>query len=76
MTGAVLPALVGWGLLAAPFATPGWQLSGFILAFLGCWLWDLRSGQIPPWYERIRTLLTFGVVIALGVALEKSLSGV
>jgi hypothetical protein len=74
MVGSVLPALVAWGLLAAPFATPAWQLSGFILAFLVCWLWDVRSGGLPPWYEKLRTLLTLGAVVALGVALEHALS--
>lgn len=74
LLGSVLPALVGWALLAAPFATPEWQLSGFLAAFLGCWLWDLRSGLLPPWYERLRTLLTLGAVVCIGVALEKALS--
>jgi hypothetical protein len=74
LLGSVLPALIACGLLAAPFATPEWQLSGFLLAYLGCWLWDVRSGLLPAWYERLRTLLTLGAAIALGVALEHALS--
>jgi hypothetical protein len=74
LAGSVLPSLVAWGLLAAPFATPQWQLSGFLAAFLAAWLWDVRSVHLPPWYERLRTMLTLGAVVALGVALEHALS--
>ena len=63
-------------LLQAGFNMVGlfFVLSGFILAFLVCWLWDVRSGGLPPWYEKLRTLLTLGAVVALGVALEHALS--
>ena len=67
--------LIGWGLLAAPFATAPLQLSGFIAAFLGQWLWDQSSSHLPPWYARLRTLLTLGACLALGVALERALDG-
>lgn len=74
MIGSNLPPLMAWGLLAAPFATPQWQLSGFLVGYLAQWLWDQTSPSLPPWYARLRTLLTFGAAVALGVALEQALS--
>jgi hypothetical protein len=73
LIGSNVPPLLAWGLLAAPFATPEWQLSGFLACFLGQWLWDQTSASLPPWYARLRTLLTFGAAAALGVALEHAL---
>ncbi|HYF23212.1 MAG TPA: DUF3429 domain-containing protein [Caulobacteraceae bacterium] len=70
----VLPPLAAWALLALPFATPERQIGGFLVMFLACWLWDANAEDLPPWYRRLRTVLTLGAGAALGVALEQTLS--
>ena len=71
----VLPSLAAWLLLAAaPLAATERQLTGFIAAFALQWLWDLTAKDPPRWYPRLRTLLTAGAVLALAVALWRTLS--
>lgn len=71
----VLPAAAAWLLLAAaPLAATERQLTGFIVAFALQWLWDLTAKDPPRWYGRLRTLLTAGAVLALAVALWKTLA--
>ncbi len=74
MMAACVPPLVAWALLALPFLTAPWQIGGFIGALVLQWLWDSGSADLPPWWSRLRTLLTLGAGLALGVALEQSLS--
>jgi hypothetical protein len=52
---------------------PAWQLSGFLLAFLLQWVWDVTDHDGPTWRPRLRTLLTSGAAIALAFALEQAL---
>ena len=69
----------------APFAAFGlllgaatfdavWQVSGFLLAFLLQWIWDVNDHEGPEWRPRLRTLLTAGAAIPLAFALEQALS--
>lgn len=74
MLAASAPALAAWLLLALPFLSAPWQIGGFIVAFVLSWLWDAGSGDLPRWWSRLRTLLTLGAGLALGIALEQSLS--
>lgn len=50
-----------------------WQVSGFLLAFLLQWLWDVNDAEGPAWRPRLRTLLTGGAAIPLSFALEQAL---
>jgi len=74
MMAACVPPLVAWLLLALPFFEPAWQIGGFIAALLLQWLWDAVSSDLPRWWSRLRTILTLGAGLALGVALEQALS--
>ena len=64
----VCPALIAWIALQLP------QYSGcYLLAllFVVCWVMDWRFARrhaLPSWYMRLRTLLTAGAVLSLGVA--------
>lgn len=69
----VLPSLAGWVLLAVPFATAELQLGGFLLAFAWMWLWDSRAVDLKPWYRRLRSWLTLGAAIGLGLGLAEAL---
>jgi len=51
-----------------------WQISGFLLAFLLQWVWDVNDHEGPEWRPRLRTLLTAGAAIPLAFALEQALS--
>lgn len=51
-----------------------WQISGFLLAFLLQWIWDVNDHDGPEWRPRLRTLLTAGAAIPLAFALEQALS--
>jgi hypothetical protein len=51
-----------------------WQVSGFLLAFLLQWIWDVNDHEGPEWRPRLRTLLTMGAAIPLAFALEQALS--
>jgi hypothetical protein len=60
----MLPTIAGLALLAAPVpATP--RLLGLAVALALHWLWDVRSGDLPRWYPRLRTILTTGAVAGL-----------
>lgn len=50
-----------------------WQISGFLLAFLLQWIWDVNDHEGPEWRPRFRTLLTAGAAIPLSLALEQAL---
>ncbi len=71
MLAACLPPLVGWLILATPLDA-GWQLGGFIAAFVLQWLWDAGSSDLPRWWSRLRTVLTLGAGLALATAMERA----
>ncbi len=62
---AMLPTLVGLALLMLPTGTRTAQLIGIALALILHWVWDWRGTDLPPWYGRLRTILTIGAVAGL-----------
>jgi hypothetical protein len=62
----MLPSLVGWALLLLPETQRVWQLAGLAAALLIHGIWDICSTGTPPWYPRLRAILTLGAVIGLG----------
>jgi len=62
---AMLPTIVGLGLLLLPASTRRIQLCGLALALGLHWIWDLRGRDLPVWYAGLRTLLTVGAVAGL-----------
>lgn len=67
--GSVVGSLAG---LAAIFLPPVPALALLIAGFLMQALWDVmsvESGRLPPWFGKLRMLLTAGAVLALTAAL-------
>jgi len=70
----ILAPFVGFGLLLGSVKFDVvWQISGFLMAFLLQWVWDVNDHEGPEWRPRLRTLLTAGAAIPLAFALEKAL---
>ncbi len=70
VTLAMLPTLVGFGLLLAPESA---HLPGLAIALAAMGAWDLRPGDPPPWYPRLRiplTLVAVGGVVLGAVVLR------
>jgi hypothetical protein len=63
---AMLPTLVALALLWLPSNARRWQLFGLAAALALHWLWDMGGSDLPPWYSRLRTILTVGAVAGLG----------
>jgi len=77
MSLSMLTPIAGFGLLYGALSRrfdAVWEVSGFLLAFLLVWLWDVRDIEGPAWRPRYRTLITAGAAIALAFALEQALS--
>lgn len=70
----IAPLLAFALLLGATDFDVVWQISGFLLAFLLQWIWDVNDHEGPEWRPRLRTLLTAGAAIPLAFALEQALS--
>ncbi len=71
-----LPPLAGWLLLAGGGGfglTEVQALGGFLLAFAVQGAWDVRASASPPWYRRLRGVLTLGAGLALALALATTL---
>jgi hypothetical protein len=62
---AMLPTLLGLALLLLPADWRVVQLWGLAAALLLHWLWDVGATGLPPWYPRLRTILTLGAVTGL-----------
>lgn len=62
---AMLPTLIGFALLLLPAEWRAGQLWALAAALLVHWLWDLGAKGLPPWYPRLRTILTVGAVSGL-----------
>lgn len=63
---AMLPSLFGWTavLLVAEIGLA--RVAMALAAGLALqWLWDVRSGDLPGWYPRLRSILTVGAVTGL-----------
>lgn len=65
ITLSMLPTLVGLALLLLPAADRGAQLVGLAAALVVHWVWDMVSPGLPPWYGRLRTILTLGAAAGL-----------
>jgi hypothetical protein len=70
----MLPTLAALALLSLPGPRRYVQLVGLATVLVLQWVWDLRaSASAPPWFARLRTLLTVGAVCGLlGAALSAS----
>ena len=71
---AVLPSLVAWVALLAP---PAPMLALLLAGLLGQYALDrsaARSGALPAWYARLRTILTAGAGVATLVGLGAALA--
>ena len=62
---AMLPTLIGLMLLLLPAEWRGQQLWALAAALMLHWLWDVGVKGLPPWYSRLRTILTLGAVTGL-----------
>ena len=73
----LLTPFAGFGLLYGALVhrfDAVWEVSGFLVAFLLVWIWDVRDIEGPAWRPRYRTLITAGAAVALAFALEQALS--
>ncbi len=61
----MLPTLAALGLVATPALHHSGRLIGLAVALASQWVWDFSSTDIPPWYPRLRAILTSGAVIGL-----------
>jgi hypothetical protein len=51
-------------LLAPGLSRPA-QLTAMAALLVLHFVWDVRSSGLPPWYPRLRALLTFGAITGL-----------
>lgn len=68
VTLAMLPTIAALVLLLAPIMTrlaPSRQLAAMAALLVLSFLWDLRARDLPPWYPRLRAILTFLAVAGL-----------
>jgi len=72
---AVLPALLGWGVLFIP---PAYAFVLLAVAFAALGAWDALAGQaglLPQWLARLRAQLTAAAVVAMIVAFAATAAG-
>jgi hypothetical protein len=62
---AMLPTLIGLVLLLLPAEWRVGQLWALAAALGLHWLWDVGARGLPPWYPRLRTILTLGAITGL-----------
>jgi hypothetical protein len=62
---AMLPTLVGLGLLLLSDSHGGPCLLGLAAALGLHWLWDTRGGRVPSWYPHLRSILSAGAIAGL-----------
>lgn len=71
----VLPSLLAWGaLVGAASLPPSLQLVLLGLGLLLVGVWDIRSPSLPPWYRRLRTVVTVLAVAAVAIGWAKARS--
>jgi hypothetical protein len=63
----MLPTLAAFALLLLPSPLRVLQLAGLAAMLVAQGVWDLRGRGLPPWYPRLRILLTVGAVTGLGL---------
>ena len=65
ITLAMLPTLAGFGLLLASNLDRPAQLAAMAALFGLQFFWDAASQGLPPWYPRLRLILTAGAIAGL-----------
>ncbi len=65
---AMIPTLAGVLVMALAHGAVRLQLLGLAVALTLSWAWDVRAQGLPPWYGRLRTVLTVGAVGGLCVS--------
>lgn len=63
----MLPTLGGLAAIVLTHGDVRLQLLALGVALTLSWMWDISSGGAPPWYGRLRTVLTLGAVGGLCV---------
>lgn len=63
----MLPTLAGLAALVLTHGDVGLQLLALAVALTASWMWDIAAAGAPPWYGRLRTILTLGAVGGLCV---------
>ena len=61
------PSVAAWGLILLPEAWAGLKLPGLALALILHLAWDFGAKGLPPWYPRLRLILTAGAVLGLAL---------
>jgi hypothetical protein len=59
---AMTPTLAGLAALVVLHGAARWQLGALAGALALSWAWDVAAKGLPPWYARLRTVLTLGAV--------------
>jgi uncharacterized protein (DUF697 family) len=59
---AMTPTLAGLAALVLLHGSVRLQLPTLAAALVASWAWDITAAGLPPWYGRLRTLLTLGAV--------------
>ena len=62
ISASMAPTVFAFLLLIALGVASGLRLVLMAVAFLAQWAWDVRSAAPPPWYPRLRHVLTAGAV--------------
>ena len=65
ITLAMLPTLAGFGLLLASSIARPSQLTAMAALLALHLVWDAGATEVPPWYPRLRLLLTLGAIAGL-----------
>ena len=66
---AMTPTLAAVLVIAVGHGDVRLQLLGLAAALTLSWAWDVHADGLPPWYGRLRTMLTLGAVGGLCVGL-------
>jgi hypothetical protein len=59
----MLPTLAALALMLIPAVSS--RLFGLAIALAAQWAWDRRSKDAPPWFSRLRTVLSAGALVGL-----------
>lgn len=65
ITISMLPTLAGLAVLLIPGLARPVQLTAIAVLLALHLAWDVRAAGLPPWYPRLRALLSVGAVIGL-----------
>jgi hypothetical protein len=64
---AMTPTLAGLAALVFLQGAPRWRLLALAALLALAWAWDTTAKGLPPWYARLRTILTVGAIGGLCV---------